>query len=327
MSGNDKLTAWRRWVQQPQKIWLRRALFQVHLWTGIALGLYVFVISITGSVLVYWNELYLAATPAPVISKASGPLLTDQQLKAAALRLYPAYRVMRIARARNPEQAVDVHLERGQELQERLFDPHSGADLGNSVPFAMHVVNFILDLHDNLLAGQTGRVINGIIAFIVLAMVLSGIVIWWPGSRTWRRSLTLPRRLGWKAFNWHLHSMIGFWTFAFTVIFCLSGIYLCFPDRVQDIADWIQPLTTDNVRVRLVDRVVYWLAYLHFGRINGIGIPCHGPGLCDQTTKAAWAFFGLAPAAMFVTGAIMWWNRVLRPKFNGARRSSESVNA
>ena len=53
----------------------------------------------------------------------------------------------------------------------------------------------------------------------------------------------------------------------------------------------------------------------HFGRVQGIGIPCRGPGLCDQTTKAIWAVFGLAPAAMFVTGAIMWWNRVLRPRW------------
>ena len=64
---------------------------------------------------------------------------------------------------------------------------------------------------------------------------------------------------------------------------------------------------------------------LHFGRINGIGIPCSGPGLCDQTTKAIWAIFGLAPAAMFVTGAIMWWNRVLRPRLASARRPVDSV--
>ena len=50
------------------------------------------------------------------------------------------------------------------------------------------------------------------------------------------------------------------------------------------------------------------------GRVNGIGLPCHGPGLCDQTTKFVWAFFGLAPATLFVTGAIMWWNRVVRKK-------------
>jgi uncharacterized iron-regulated membrane protein len=27
-----------------------------------------------------------------------------------------------------------------------------------------------------------------------------------------------------------------------------------------------------------------------------------------------WAVLGLAPAAMFVTGAMMWWNRVARKK-------------
>ena len=28
---------WRHWVQQPQKMWLRRALFQIHLWSGIGI--------------------------------------------------------------------------------------------------------------------------------------------------------------------------------------------------------------------------------------------------------------------------------------------------
>ena len=35
--------------RQPQRVWLRKALFQVHLWTGIGAGLYVLVISISGS--------------------------------------------------------------------------------------------------------------------------------------------------------------------------------------------------------------------------------------------------------------------------------------
>ena len=34
---------------------------------GIGLGLYVLLISVTGSILVYRNELYRAATPDPVI--------------------------------------------------------------------------------------------------------------------------------------------------------------------------------------------------------------------------------------------------------------------
>jgi uncharacterized iron-regulated membrane protein len=108
--------------------------------------------------------------------------------------------------------------------------------------------------------------------------------------------------------------MIGFWSLGFMLVFGVSGAYLSLPQPFQDLADRLDPPTAANAGLRISDRVIYWLAFLHFGRINGIGIPCSGPGLCDQMTKAIWAVFGLAPAAMFVTGAIMWWNRVLRPR-------------
>ena len=314
MSAGNQLTVWQRWVRQPQKIWLRKALFQVHLWSGIALGLYVLMMSVTGSVLVYRNELYRAATPAPIVSKDSGPRLTDDQIKEAAGRLYPDYRVTRIGRAPDLDQAVDVWLHRGNETKKRLFDARSGSDLGNAVSNSYLLVSELLDLHDNLLAGQTGRKVNGAGAVALLVLAGTGLAIWWPGIKKWRRSLTLPRGVGWKRWNWHLHSVIGFWSLGFTMVFGLSGVYLCSPDQLQDLADWLQPPTAANAGRRLVDSVIYWLAYLHFGRINGIGIPCRGPGLCDQTTKAIWAIFGMAPAAMFVTGAIMWWNRVLRAR-------------
>ena len=51
------MSVWSKWVRQPQTVWLRRALFQIHLWTGLALGLYLVMLSVTGSVLVYRNEL------------------------------------------------------------------------------------------------------------------------------------------------------------------------------------------------------------------------------------------------------------------------------
>ncbi|HUI76515.1 MAG TPA: PepSY-associated TM helix domain-containing protein [Bryobacteraceae bacterium] len=320
-----QLTIWQRWIRQPQKIWLRRALFQAHLWSGIGVGLYVLMISVTGSVLVYRNELYRATTPEPIISKASGPRLTDNQLTQAAGRQYPGYRVLKLVRPRNPDQAVDVWLQRGGKIRKRLFDPRTGSDLGDTVPMGIWLVSELLDLHDNLLGGMTGRNINGVGAVAVLGLAVTGLVIWWPGAKTWRRSLTLPRGVGWKRLTWHLHSMIGFWSLAFTVIFGLSAIYLVIPDFVQDLADRIEPPTAANAGKRISDQVIYWLAYLHFGRINGIGIPCHGPGLCDQATKAVWALFGLAPAAMFVTGAIMWWNRVLRPRQARARRQTGSA--
>ena len=108
VGGSNQLTVWQRWVRQPQNIWLRRALFQVHLWSGITIGLYILMASVTGSVLVYRNELYRAATPQPIMSKGSGPRLTDDQLTNTATRLYPDYRVVNLGRARNLDQTVDV---------------------------------------------------------------------------------------------------------------------------------------------------------------------------------------------------------------------------
>ena len=64
-SGGD-VAFWQRWLRQPQRVWLRRASFQIHLWIGLALGLYIVMLSVTGSVLVYRNELdRFFATPRP----------------------------------------------------------------------------------------------------------------------------------------------------------------------------------------------------------------------------------------------------------------------
>ena len=323
MSSGNKLNFWERWLRQPQRVWLRRALFQLHLWSGIVLGIYIFVMSVTGSVLVYSNELYRAATPSPIISTDTAPRLSDAQLAQAAKHVYQGYDVERLTRPRNPDQAVDVWLRRGHESKKRLFDPRSGADLGDSVSTSIWLVSKTLELHDDLLAGRSGRKVNGIGAGSLLLLAGTGLAIWWPGIKSWRRSLVLHRGVGWKRSIWHLHSMAGFWSFAFIVVFGLSGIYLSFPEAVQDFADWLQTPTPANAGFRIVDKIIYWLAFLHFGRINGIGIPCRGPGVCDQTTKAVWAIFGFAPALMFVTGAIMWWNRVLRRRMAHSTVRSE----
>ena len=44
---------WDRWMRAPQTLWVRRAIFQIHLWTGIGVGMYLLMICLTGSVLVY----------------------------------------------------------------------------------------------------------------------------------------------------------------------------------------------------------------------------------------------------------------------------------
>lgn len=308
------MTRWQRWVSQPQTLGLRKAVFQLHLWSGIGIGVYVLLVSLTGSVLVFRNELYRVATREPIVLSGSGPRLTDAELEAAAGRAYPGYTTNRIIRPRNPDQAVDVTLQTANDHKDRLFNPYTGEDLGDAVPVGIRLVSVLIELHDDLLGGTTGRRVNGAGALLLIVLAGTGMVVWWPGIKTWRQGLTVRRHAGWRRLVWDLHSMVGFWGLGIVVMFGLSGAYLGNPQPLQDWADRLQPPTDANAGTRAVDVIIYWLAYLHFGRINGIGIPCDGPGLCDWATKSLWAALGLVPAAMFVTGALMWWNRVIRRK-------------
>jgi uncharacterized iron-regulated membrane protein len=256
-----------------------------------------------------------------------GALLFDDALSEAAQRAYPGYSVSNLRRGKEPNQAVEITLQRGADTIIRLFDPFTARDLGDPVPVGYKFTSWLLDFHDNLLGGETGRRVNGIGAVLVLVLCLTGAVIWWPGSRNWRRSLTVTLQPGAKRITWRLHSALGFWLFIFVVLWGTTGVYLSFPSTFAAFFDAIQPYDDANPAERTVDRIQYWLAYLHFGRLGGRGIPWCGRGLCDSITKAMWATAGLVGPVMFVTGALMWWNRVVRPAYRRATQNQSAARA
>ncbi len=325
-AGADELlapSAWRRWIHRPQRLFFRRALFQIHLWTGIGLGLYMFMIGLTGSILVYRNELSRYYSPVPVVVEGSGTPLSPEAIAETARRAYPGYKVGSVQPGPSPNHAVEVNLSRNDQTTRRIFHPFTGADLGDPLPVGYRFTKWMLDLHDNLLAGETGRRVNGFGALFLLVLCVSGAVIWWPGSDRWRRSLTVDLHANWNSINWSAHSAFGAWLMLFSAMWAITGLYLSYPAGFQEVFDWIEPLDETNPVDRVVDRIMYWLAYLHFGRLGGRGIPYCGRGLCDNATKAVWAAFGMVLPLLFVTGMVMWWNRVIRP----ALRRSERVKS
>ena len=292
-----------RVLRRPQTLWIRRAVFQIHLWTGIAVGLYIVVISLSGSAVVFRRELMRVLVNRPAVSAhdATTHRLTEGELSDAAKRAFPDYTVTKVWLGRNSERPVDIWMTRGRSDQKHLFDPYTGADLGETIPPGVRTLDWFVSLHDDLLSGFTGRTINGIGAIVLVVLCISGAVIWWPGTAAWRRGLSVQWRAGWKRVNFDLHSAIGFWSFLFVFMWAVSGVYLVFPHPFMAIVDFLDPLDPASLTPRRGDLALEWLAKLHFGRFAGI------------KTKALWAFLGIIPPALFVTGALMWWNRVLRP--------------
>src|SRR5262249_45743495 len=91
-------SVFRQLARNPQRVWVRRVLFQIHLWTGIGLGLYVFVISATGSAIVFRREITRLAWSPPTVVP-NGPLMNVEAISAVAKKKYPRFDVVRVTLA------------------------------------------------------------------------------------------------------------------------------------------------------------------------------------------------------------------------------------
>ena len=290
------------WFRHPQRVWLRKALFQIHLWTGLGIGLYVVMISLTGAVLIYRSELRQYFDPQPQVVQVAGPRLSTAELITATERIFPDGSVEVWTDPEDPTYAVTMSVASAESgRQQFLFDPYSGEYLGHALPWGWRLTTWLLDLHDNLLTGETGRVVNGIGAVLLTMLAMTGAVIWWPGLGSWRRSVVVDWRENWRRLTWTLHSVLGIWTLLFTLIWGITGIYLAFPGLFTAVVDYLEPFDEESFDPRVGDNVLYWFTRLHFGRFGG------------WVTKGIWTLVGLVPPVMFVTGLLMWWNRVIRP--------------
>ena len=276
---------------------LRRALFQVHLWSGISLSLYIIVICVTGSAIVFRRELDKALCPTVLTVQAQSHRLTEAELKARAHAAYPRFALseIEIRPARAPNAPVEVLLSREGNRLERLFDPYTGANLAPAVACEPGFVTALASFHADLGGGRAGLRVNGLAALAVILICLTGAIVWWPGTKNWWRGMTVRRHVAWHRLIRDLHGAMGFWLVLFVLGWALTGIYFAFPEPFNSLSDAFAAV---GVSAEAVDDVIAWVVRLHFGRAFGYG------------AEILWVVIGLLPAALVVTGLITWWHRV-----------------
>ncbi|MGH6693517.1 MAG: PepSY-associated TM helix domain-containing protein, partial [Gammaproteobacteria bacterium] len=308
-----------RALRQPKKLLIRKIAFQIHLWIGIAIGLYIVVLSVTGSALVFRREMDRAFAPDRPVRDPARQTMSVEALTAAAQRAYPDHTILRVGdiQRRTPVIQVDFTSPSGETV-EREFSAYTGEDIGDPFPASAEWLLWVVSLHDDLLIvrDQRGRFWNGVGSILATLLCITGAIVWWPGISSWRRGISIKRKSSWKRFNFDTHSALGFWFFSIIAIWAVSGIYLAMPTPFKDVANWFFGPQPDNIEnVRVIDRVMEWMVRLHFGRWR------------SHTLKVVWVIMGLIPAIMFVTGSIMWWNRVVRKPRTARVRESKPVLA
>ena len=233
------------YFHRPQQVLFRRLNFQVHLWIGIVLTLYMILIGVTGSILVFRPELERLCGLKPwqriqVIEPIADITTVVENLKAA----YPRLRVVSVdAPAEN--EATFVAVLEGRGRIKVACGPKEGQVLGE-FPRGRNWLDVVQEFHESLLIhpGSQGRMLNGVGAACLLLLNLTGIVIWWPGIRNWKRVLKVDFRRNWRRINFDLHLSMGFWTILIASFWAVSGIYFGWPRQVFRFVDSISPVIT-----------------------------------------------------------------------------------
>jgi uncharacterized iron-regulated membrane protein len=267
------------------------------MWIALLLGAYIVMLSLTGSAIVFRREFNAWLVPRTVPS-TEGVRLTGDALASAVLVAYPGATVVEVREPARPERPVFVSLERAGERSDRYFDPYAATDLGSTFPPLLQAVEWLVDLHDNLLAGQIGRVINGIGGVLVTVLIATGAFIWWPGKRRVWRSMSIGKPQATRRFAWQLHNTLGIWSFALLFVWAITAVYFAFPDPVERSIDYFDDDTSDTVRPG--EALLLGLIQLHFGRFGGLSV------------RFLWVALGLLPTVLFATGFVLWWTRVVR---------------
>ena len=281
---------------------MRRVVVKIHRWIGIALAVYVALLCLTGSALVYRPELFRHFEPQPTEVAVGPELLSDDQLLASARRTFPDETPVEVWRRTEANLAVEIELVGEGGTRGHLFDPYTGRALRDAMPLDFWLVSKLLELHTELLGGESGRLVNGALGLGLAFLALSGALVWKPNKRN-----VLSASTGRKAGSLRrLHMTAGIWAALFAFMWGLTGFNFAYPEVLMAAVDYFEPFDQANPVERVGDVVSYWFAYLHFGRFGGYIPGCERGGGCDEALKAAWALIALVPVFLAGSGFLLW---------------------
>jgi uncharacterized iron-regulated membrane protein len=230
----------RTFLHHPRKLWLRRAFFQIHLWAGVLLSLYVVMIALTGSILVFRTELTRARLPKTLTPYDAGRTAPIAKVLERFRTAYPGAKLESI---QMPSPQMPAFLLFAADSHQHSFTPLADPVTGDLKLQPRTWLYWTYELHANLLLGDSyGVQVNGIGAVCLLLLTATGLFLWWPGVKIWARGLRISFRHHWRRINFDAHNAIGFWTLFMVFWWALSGIYFAWYRQVASAVAVVSPL-------------------------------------------------------------------------------------
>lgn len=207
---------------------VKKLMGKLHLWLGLASGLAVFVIGITGCCYVFINEIQSITAPWQEAKEQPGIRLLPSQVRDIASRRLQGKHVKYINYT--PGRAVYAGAF-GKDYSYGVYiNPYTGKvqHIRNFRSGEFDFFNFVLDGHINLwLPYKIGRPIVDASVLIFLILLISGLALWWP--RNWNKanrdkSFKIKWTARFKRLNYDLHNVLGFYTLLILFAIASTGL-------------------------------------------------------------------------------------------------------
>ena len=213
----------------------KKAIGTLHLWLGLSSGLIVFIVSLTGAIFTFQDEIRDAVEPWRLVAvPARAVPLPPSRLRAAAVAGHPgATPTWTTYYAPNRSATVSFTDPAGGSYVAAL-DPYTGRVLHEQdVTTDFFVIVQALHMY-LLLPPAVGEWVVGVAIAIFLGLLGTGLVLWWPKRRPERRQrLTIKWGARWRRLNYDLHQVLGFYIAAGAFIIALTGLFMSFGSWLQ----------------------------------------------------------------------------------------------
>src|SRR6218665_342769 len=200
----------------------RKIIHTLHLWLGFISGIILLVVAITGCMLAFEDEMRnLTEHDLLYVEPQQKTQGSVQQMLEAVHQYRPKAVITQVRYFGDAGKAVQVYT---KDKKIYAINPYTNEVLGlrDQEKNFMFVV---LSLHRTLLLGHVGEEIVFWNACVFLAILLSGLFLWWPRRRKqFRQTVTIKKNASLKRRYFDLHSVAGFYVFIPMLFIVVTGI-------------------------------------------------------------------------------------------------------
>jgi uncharacterized iron-regulated membrane protein len=207
----------------------KKVILFIHRWLGFITGLVVFIVSITGCIFCFQDEIQDAVHSWRKVVPVERPYLEPSVLKSIALNKYPAATAnyMYYLGINRPASVIANVPQKG--FTYIYLNPYTGQVL-HTEGIKDNFFTVIEDIHLYLLLpDKIGSLVVGISVILFVLIMITGIILWWPKRKSDRkRGFTIKWNGRWRRVNYDLHNVLGFYATSIVIILAITGLGIDF---------------------------------------------------------------------------------------------------